>query len=107
MLRQVLRASLPVRRFVHNGAVIRPGCLRHFVQRLRSTDARFFSRAQKQRESSKTILFGEVLATRIKGRGRRWDAAHIEAVMALLSLDVCEEWQAYWQSQTSVVVQRL
>ena len=41
-----------------------------------------------------------VLTTRIKGRGRRWDAGHIDAVMALAALDVGDESQAYRQAQT-------
>jgi hypothetical protein len=41
-----------------------------------------------------------ILTTRIKGRGRRWDPTHIDAVMALAALDVSDEWQPYWQAQT-------
>ena len=41
-----------------------------------------------------------ILTTRIKGRGRRWDPTHIDAVMALAALDVGDESQAYWQAQT-------
>jgi len=40
-----------------------------------------------------------VLTARIKGRGRRWDADHIDALMALQALEVNDESQAYWRAQ--------
>jgi hypothetical protein len=33
---------------------------------------------------------------RLKGRGRRWDRAHAEAIMALDCLDSSDAWQLYW-----------
>lgn len=39
---------------------------------------------------------------RLKGRGRRWDAPHAEAVGALTTLDDSGQWQAYWRIPTPV-----
>ena len=50
--------------------------------------------------SGPTESMAGILTTRIKGRGRRWDPTHIDAVMALAALDVGDESQAYWQAQT-------
>ena len=50
--------------------------------------------------SGPTESMAGVLTTRVRGRGRRWDASSIDAVMALQALEVGEEWQAYWQAQS-------
>lgn len=49
--------------------------------------------------SGPTESMAGVLTTRIKGRGRRWDADHIDEMMALQALEVNDECQTYWQSQ--------
>ncbi|MGB7547924.1 MAG: hypothetical protein WBM14_09250 [Terracidiphilus sp.] len=49
--------------------------------------------------SGPTESMAGVLTTRVRGRGRRWDADRIDAVMALQALEVGEEWEPYWQSQ--------
>lgn len=49
--------------------------------------------------SGPTESMASVLTSRVKGRGRRWDAPHIDAVMALQALEVGDEWDAYWQTQ--------
>jgi hypothetical protein len=49
--------------------------------------------------SGPTESMAGVLTARIKGRGRRWDADHIDAIMALQALEVNDEAQAYWQTQ--------
>jgi hypothetical protein len=38
-----------------------------------------------------------VIPQRVKGPGKRWDADHAEAVMALEALDQSNRWSAYWQ----------
>ncbi len=50
--------------------------------------------------SGPTESMAGVLTARIKGRGRRWDATNIDAVMALQALEVNEESQAYWHVQS-------
>jgi len=50
--------------------------------------------------SGPTESMASVLTSRIKGRGRRWDADHTDAVMALQALEVADEWEPYWQSQS-------
>jgi len=37
---------------------------------------------------------------RLKGRGRRWDAANAEAVAALTTLHDSDQWRLYWPSPT-------
>jgi hypothetical protein len=49
--------------------------------------------------SGPTESMAGVLTTRIRGRGRRWDAPNVDAVMALQALDVNDEWEPYWKSQ--------
>lgn len=49
--------------------------------------------------SGPTESMAGVLTSRIKGRGRRWDGCHIDAVMALAALETNDEWEAYWQSE--------
>ena len=34
--------------------------------------------------------------SRLKGRGRRWDAPHAEAVAALTTLQDSHQWHLYW-----------
>jgi hypothetical protein len=50
--------------------------------------------------SGPTESMAGVLTARIRGRGRRWDADHIDALMALQALEVNDESQAYWQAQS-------
>ena len=50
--------------------------------------------------SGPTESMARVLTSRVKGRGRRWDAPHIAAVMALQALEVGAEWDPYWQAQS-------
>ena len=50
--------------------------------------------------SGPTESMASVLTSRVKGRGRRWDAPNIDAVMALQALEVGDEWDAYWQAQS-------
>lgn len=57
--------------------------------------------------SGPTESMAGVLTSRVKGRGRRWDAPNIDAVMALQALDVSDEWNAYWQAQTHPAVRKL
>jgi hypothetical protein len=49
--------------------------------------------------SGPTESMAGVLTARIKGRGRRWDADNIEAIMALQALEVNDESHAYWRIQ--------
>lgn len=35
---------------------------------------------------------------RLKGRGRRWDKPHAEAIMALAALDASHLWNAWWET---------
>ncbi len=49
--------------------------------------------------SGPTESMAGVLTARIKGRGRRWDAPNIDAIMALQALEVNQETPAYWRSQ--------
>jgi len=51
--------------------------------------------------SGPTESMAGVLTARVKGRGRRWDADHIDAIMALQALEVNDEAPAYWQSQAN------
>jgi len=39
---------------------------------------------------------------RVKGRGRRWDSDHAEAMMALACLDDSRMWQTYWTTPNPV-----
>ena len=41
---------------------------------------------------------------RLKGRGRRWDRANAEAVMALDCLDNSHAWQHYWTTSTTPTI---
>jgi len=50
--------------------------------------------------SGPTESMAGVLTTRVRGRGRRWDAGSIDAVMALQALEVGDEWEPYWQAQS-------
>ena len=50
--------------------------------------------------SGPTESMAGVLTSRVKGRGRRWDAPNIDAVMALQALEVGDEWDSYWQAQS-------
>ena len=50
--------------------------------------------------SGPTESMAGVLTTRIRGRGRRWDADNIDCVMALQAIEVSNEWVPYWNSQT-------
>ena len=50
--------------------------------------------------SGPTESMASVLSSRVKGRGRRWDAPNIDAVMALQALEVGDEWDPYWQAQS-------
>ncbi len=50
--------------------------------------------------SGPTESMAGVLTPRIRGRGRRWDAPNIDAVMALQALEVNEEWEPYGKSQS-------
>jgi hypothetical protein len=50
--------------------------------------------------SGPTESMAGVLTTRIRHRGRRWDADNIDALMAIQALEVNDEWVAYWKSQT-------
>ncbi len=50
--------------------------------------------------SGPTESMAGILTSRVKGRGRRWDAPNIDAVMALEALEVSDEWKSYWQAQT-------
>jgi hypothetical protein len=36
---------------------------------------------------------------RLKGRGRRWDPPHAEAVAALTTLEDSHQWHLYWRTQ--------
>ncbi|HXG13396.1 MAG TPA: hypothetical protein VNK04_26800 [Gemmataceae bacterium] len=41
----------------------------------------------------------QTLTARLKGQGRRWDAANAEALMALEALDQSGQWEDYWLTQ--------
>lgn len=56
--------------------------------------------------SGPTESMASVLTARIKGRGRRWDADHIDAVMALQALETNEESSAYWHIQSHAPTQK-
>ena len=75
--------------------------LRQYVrQRQDMVDYPYFESQGWPIGSAPTESMAGILPARIKGRGRRWDAPHIDAVMALHALDIGDEWQAYWQTQT-------
>ena len=75
--------------------------LRQYVtQRRAMVDYPYFESQGWPIGSGPTESMAGILTTRIKGRGRRWDPTHIDAVMALAALDVGDEWQPYWQAQT-------
>ena len=75
--------------------------LRQYVrQRQDMVDYPYFESQGWPIGSGPTESMAGILTARIKGRGRRWDATHIDAVMALQALDIGDEWQAYWQIQT-------
>ncbi len=39
---------------------------------------------------------------RLKGRGRRWDSAHAEGLMALAALEASGTWDAWWATPEAI-----
>lgn len=75
--------------------------LRQYVsQRQDMVDYPYFEAQGWPIGSGPTESMASVLTSRVKGRGRRWDAPNIDAVMALQALEVGDEWDPYWQAQT-------
>jgi hypothetical protein len=56
--------------------------------------------------SGPTESMAGILTTRIRGRGRRWDADNIDSVMALEAMDIGGERELYWDAQTRLPAQR-
>ena len=52
--------------------------------------------------SGPTEALCKTLTLRLKGRGRRWDGPHAEALMALAAVEHSRLWTAYWQQQLRV-----
>jgi hypothetical protein len=57
-----------------------------------------FQAVGRQIGSGPTESMCKATTQRIKGRGRRWDSDHAEAIMALEALDQSGGWQDYWDS---------
>ena len=52
--------------------------------------------------SGPTESYCKGLTARLKGRGRRWDRPHADALMALAAVEHSRLWATYWQQQLRV-----
>jgi len=63
-----------------------------------------FQELGRQIGSGPTESMCKATTQRIKGRGRRWDGANAESVMALEALEQSGAWQDYWEAQLCLAV---
>jgi hypothetical protein len=68
-------------------------------KRLAQVDYPAFRAAGYDLGSGPTESYCKVLTARLKGRGRRWDRPHADALMALAAVEHSRLWATYWQQQ--------
>lgn len=71
-------------------------------KRLEQLDYPAFRAAGYDLGSGPTEALCKTLTSRLKGRGRRWDRPHAEALMALAAVEQSHLWATYWQQQLRV-----
>lgn len=71
----------------------------YVAKRLPQLDYPEFRRRGLDLGSGPTESYCKLLTARLKGRGRRWDKAGAEALMALAAIQHSNLWQSYWQQQ--------